>query len=802
MKKNLLVLNVICGLLILCGCGGGSTTVAPPPPPPPTPTATHLSVTPSSATTSAGLGINITVSALDASGAVVSAYSGTVHFTSSDAQAILPADTPLANGTGNFSVILKTTGNQTITATDTVKASITGSSGAINVVSNTATHLGVTVPGSITTRATFLFAVTALDAANNPAAGFSGTVHLTSTDGKALLPADSALTNGAVQLSAILETVGNQTITATDTSMSSLTGSSSPISVTVPPALTITSGPPPNGTVGSSYNPHQVRVCVEWGPVGRCLQWKFETRSFFPLSATGGVETTGVSWSWAAAPGSSLPPGLTIASGSSEITGTPTGSTGTYNVVITVTDTGTPPAQSNANYSITIALPAPPVVNTTPAPYTGVVNQPYSYTFTASGGAPFTWSESGALPNGLSFDNSTGVLSGTPTVVNSFPIAVTAIDQFKQSSPATNFTIAIAQHGFVPTGSMATARRFHTATLLPSGKVLIAGGEDAGSRAFASAELYDPSTGTFSPTGNMTMPRAGHTATLLNNGKVLVAGGTLGGSTEAALPSAELYDPSTGTFTASKGSMTAARAVHTATLLKDGRVLLAGGDVIFFNGIQNTYIKSLASAETYDPNTDAFTATGNMTTARETQTATLLSDGTVLIAGGSDGAVGNPLPAATVLNSAEIFSPSTGKFTATSNMTDARDFFTATMLNTGKVLIAGGIDATTFLASAELFDSTNDSFTATGNMVDIRFYEDATILNDGTVLICGGTESSSRAIATAEIYDPKVATFAATGSMIAPRVWHTATLLPDGRVLVTGGADPSSVPMATAELYE
>ena len=129
---------------------------------------------------------------------------------------------------------------------------------------------------------------------------------------------------------------------------------------------------------------------------------------------------------------------------------------------------------------------------------------------------------------------------------------------------------------FSPTGSMTAARMFHTATLLSDGRVLIAGGSSDGSTGLASAELYDPKTGTFSATDSMTTARAGHTATLLPNGQVLIAGGddTTAGE-EFASP--ELYDRTTGRFSPA-GSMTTARSFHTATSLSDGRVLIAGGD--------------------------------------------------------------------------------------------------------------------------------------------------------------------------------------------------------------------------------
>jgi hypothetical protein len=766
------------------------------------PTAVSLQA-PGAATT--GLTFQITVNATDAFGNVAGSYAGTVHFTSTDSQATLPGNTPLTNGSGTFSVTLKTLGMQTITASDTVTASLKGSS-AVNVVTNAATHISVTGPGSTVTRQTFQLTVSALDAAENTSVGYTGTVHFTSTDSQAKLPANSTLTAGTSTLSATLETVGSgtQTITATDTVTSSIKGSL-PISVTAPAALAITSGTPPGGTVGIRYDQHTIEVCTIF------RQCHLVTVYGFPLTASGGISP--YNWSWAAATGSSLPAGLNVVNPLNNncpptgffpvprpgcIYGTPT-EPGPFNVVLTLTDSGLPAVQMSANYSITIKLPPPPVVNATPAPPRGE-NLPYSLTFTASGFPPLTWSESGALPTGLTL-NSNGTLSGTPTQTGSFPIMVSATDQFNQSSAAVAFTIVITAHGFVATGSMGTARRFHTATLLGNGKVLVAGGEDAGATAFSSAELYDPTTGLFAPTaGSMTAARVGHTATLLSNGKVLITGGATDAS-ENALASAELYDPATDMFTATV-SMASARVSHSATLLNNGKVLVVGGDVIFYNGVPNTNIKSLASAEIFDPSTGTFTATGSLSVARESHTATLLNDGRVLVAGGSDGTVGNPTPAATIYATAELFDPTKGTFTAAGMMTSGRDFFTASLLSSGKVLAAGGTASGGSLTTADLFDPTSTSFAATGNMTATRFYHDASVLNDGTVLVTGGSDANDRALASAESYDPTAGTFAITGSMLSVRVWHTSTLLPNGKVLVTGGADNSSTPLATAELYQ
>jgi Putative Ig domain/Galactose oxidase, central domain len=764
-----------------------------------------------------GIAVNVTISAMDAYSNVATNYSGTVHFTSSDAQAMLPANPPLTGGAGSFSVTLKTIGSQTIVATDTVTASLRSTSSPISVVSNAATHLSVSSSGSSGTRANFSFTVSALDAANNVSAGYSGTVHFTSSDTQAHLPSNSILTAGiSTGLTAIFETTGTQTLVATDTTTASLNGSSS-ISVTATAALTSSSGSPPTGTVGVNYGAFRTQYykcifsplrgwscspCIPGFGCGSypscyisnpCLLKKLVFVGF-TFTATGGVPPYG----WSA---TGLPPGLTLNSSTGNLLGTPT-SPGTYGITVTATDSGIPAVQTSQNYTITINNPPPPAVNTTPPPPPGVENLPYSFTFTASGYGTLTWSESGALPAGLAFNNSSATLSGTPTQTGSFPITVTATDQFKQDSTPANLTIVVTLHGFVATGSMATARRFHTATLLGNGKVLVAGGEDAGATAFASAELYDPSTGTFSPTtGPMTIARVGHTATLLSSGKVLITGGT-SDATEAAVASAELYDPAADTFTATTGSMSSARVSHTATQLSDGRVLVAGGDAIFFNGVQNTSIKSLASAEIFDPNTGTFAATGNMTAARESHTATLLNDGRVLVAGGCDGAVGNTAPAATAYSSSELFDPSTGHFTAAGMMTTTRVFQTANLLTSGAVLVAGGLSNNGTKASADLFNPTGGNFAATGTMAELRFYQDASTLNDGTVLLSGGSDDATRAKATAEVYDPTAGTFSSTGSMIQPRVWHTSTLLKTGKVLVTGGAGTDSAPVATAEVYQ
>ncbi|WP_375768069.1 FG-GAP-like repeat-containing protein [Archangium gephyra] len=174
------------------------------------------------------------------------------------------------------------------------------------------------------------------------------------------------------------------------------------------------------------------------------------------------------------------------------------------------------------------------------------------------------------------------------------------------------------------TGRMGSARRYHTATLLPDGKVLIAGGSDASGNQLVSAELYDPATGSFSPVGGMGFGRRHHTATLLPNGKVLVAGGD--GYSFAPANTAELYDPATGTWSAT-GGMMSPRRFHTANLMANGKVLVAGG--------YHEATGILTSSELYDPATGAWSETWAMNVDRYGHTSTVLGNGTVLAVGGT-----------------------------------------------------------------------------------------------------------------------------------------------------------------------
>jgi hypothetical protein len=368
-------------------------------------------------------------------------------------------------------------------------------------------------------------------------------------------------------------------------------------------------------------------------------------------------------------------------------------------------------------------------------------------------------------------------------------------------------TTAVAQANgiFTPTGSMATARSGHTATLLLNGKVLIAGGSQERP---SSAELYDPAIDTFTSTGDMTTPRYGHSATLLWDGRVLIAGGYY----FRPLGTAELYDPSTGTFTPT-GNMVSPQLGHRATLLSNGKVLLAGGGTDCTNNRDGC--ETADNPEIYDPETATFTATGDYadrsgdpwfgTEGLVGAPATLLPGGEVLIASE---------PAA------ELYNPLTGTFRVAGQMTRASSWPTtpgwqlggiATLLADGNVLLAGGeIFEFDYLADAEIYDAASGNFTPIGLMTHARAAHTATLLTDGRVLIAGGAtfpcvgmRCDADAFRDPDLYDPATRTFTPAGNMTAPRRDHTATLLMDGTILITGGFTYArgSSPTASAELY-
>ena len=231
------------------------------------------------------------------------------------------------------------------------------------------------------------------------------------------------------------------------------------------------------------------------------------------------------------------------------------------------------------------------------------------------------------------------------------------------------------------------------------------------------------------------------------------------------------------------------RQAHTATLLADATVLVTGGRSPDFVGPE------LASAELYDPAGGSWSASGDMLEARRLHSATLLNDGRVLVAGGIGGNG--------QLTSAELYDPSSATWTVTGGMRAAREFHTATLLTNGLVLAAGGSGTGGSQRSAELYDPGTGTWIDVGNMIDGRHRHTATLLPGGRVLVAGGIDRGG-SLASAELYDPVTRSWSATGSMAAGREIFTATPLADGRVLVVGGCTCQSdgTVRASAELFD
>jgi predicted RNA methylase len=355
------------------------------------------------------------VTARDAYGNVATGYSGTVHFTSSDGQATLPANATLTNGTGTFSVTLKTAGSQSVTATDTATSSITGAA-TVTVNPAAASSFTVTAPATATAGSSFTVTVTAKDAFGNVATGYSSTVHFTSSDGQAVLPANSTLTNGVGTFSATLKTAGSRTVTATDTVTSSITGSAT---VTVNPAaassFTVTASPT-TVTAGTSTS---VTVTakdafgnVATGYAGTVHFTSSDGQAVLPANATltNGVGTFSATLKTA---------------GSRTVTATDT---------VTSSITGAATVTVNPAAAATLVLSAPAsVTRNTPFSVTVTAKDAYGNVATGySGTVHFTSSDGQAtLPANATLTNGTGTF--TVTLKARGPQSITATDTLTAS---------------------------------------------------------------------------------------------------------------------------------------------------------------------------------------------------------------------------------------------------------------------------------------------------------------------------------------------------------------------------------
>ncbi len=329
--------------------------------------------------------------------------------------------------------------------------------------------------------------------------------------------------------------------------------------------------------------------------------------------------------------------------------------------------------------------------------------------------------------------------------------------------------------------------RHHTATLLRDGRVLVVAGMDNGESATANTALYDPATNTWAsaaalPAGER---RMFHTATLLPDGRVYVAGGELADGTVLSGP-AWLYEPATNTWAAAASAGTRTR--HSATLLVDGRVMLSGGRM--------SAGALVASTAFFNPADGNVTLGANLSPAREWHTATLLPGGQVLAVGGQGSAA--------VLTSPQVFTAAAEASAVPAAPRPASGDFTASVLADGSVLVAGGAiyGAGGGNATPMRYRPATDDWVVAGASVEpYRRHQTQTLLTDGRVLMAGGAGNSA-AHASAEIFDPATSTWSATPPMAQARLMHSATLLPGGGVLVAGGtAQINGAPLAFAEIY-
>ena len=418
------------------------------------------------------------------------------------------------------------------------------------------------------------------------------------------------------------------------------------------------------------------------------------------------------------------------------------------------------------------AIQGPPLATVAilaPNPATLTQGAAYAAAVPAQPGATFAWSITGGK---LTSDAGANPVSFTADPVTSLTLTCKVTNALHVSaSGSVTVSLVPAPGLFSPSqDSLQAPRTGHTQTLLADGRILVAGGLGADNLPLASAEIHDPSGQAAPVSITLTAARAGHTATLLADGTVLLAGGDLAGTSE-------FIDPAHGTATAGPG-LQQARSGHTATLLRDGTILLAGG-------LGGTPSAAMASMELLNPFAAVPGASSlTMAVARSGHTATLLPDGTVLLAGGVDPSSGLKLQGL-----AEIYVPGDGTLRKVA-MSSARSGAAAVLLDASRVLFLGGSDGTGPLDTVDRFDVASSSFAPLGaTLATPRNRPTATLLPDGRILVAGGVDGTGAAIASGECLDPAGAsTLLGSGMGAGGGSGHTASLLRDGQVFCAGGS--------------
>jgi hypothetical protein len=397
---------------------------------------------------------------------------------------------------------------------------------------------------------------------------------------------------------------------------------------------------------------------------------------------------------------------------------------------------------------------------------------------------------SGSIDHGVGSVTSGGSTNVSPAATTTYTLTVTPVSGPTVQQQA---TVTVTEPG---NATMSSSRAYQSETLLPNGKVLLAGGTNDlfGLAPMAGADLYNPASGLLNPTGPMGAARYAHTATLLNNGKVLVVGGFVVNKTDATA-SAELYDPAAGTFAPTANTLHYPRGGHTATLLPNGEVLIVGG----YSGKTNVLANYPSTCEIYNPVSNLFRDSGSLNAVRGAHRATPIYglilpvvaqslehadivDNRVLISGGYS--------ANGFITSLEWYFVGSDSFgTLSVGLGAGRALHTAVLLPNNKVLLAGGAISTSLppsaIASAELYNVLTNSIAPTGSLVAARAAQTSTLVG-GRVLVFGGAAGFS-VLSSVESYDPGTGQFTAATAMATGRGFHTGTLLGNGKILLAGG---------------